>query len=60
MTQAQMISAITTALQTQDANGEFSNVILVIQALIISSLQTMGLPQLQNICTILNINTSGS
>jgi len=60
MTQEQIISAITTALQTADANGEFSNVVLVMQALIVQTLPNLSLTQLQQICTILNINTSGS
>ena len=60
MTNDEIIAAITTALQTQDVNGEYNNVILLIQASIINNLATMSPDQLAKICTILNINTSGS
>jgi len=60
MTNDQIIAAITTALQTQDVNGEYANVILLMQASIINSLGSMPPDQLANICTLLNINTSGS
>jgi len=59
MTQDQIIAAITAALQQQDANGEYSNVILLLQQMILNQLPLMQTDQLQNICTILNINTSG-
>ncbi len=58
MTQQQIIEAITAALQTQDSNGEYSNVVLLMQALMINNLSVMSDTQLQNICNILNINTS--
>ena len=60
MTQAQIIAAITQALQQQDASGEFSNVIFLMQQIIINQLQIMQMSQLQNIANILNINTSGN
>jgi hypothetical protein len=60
MTQDQIITAITTALQTSDSNGEFSNVILIMQNAIIQSLPNLSSDQLANMCTVLNINTSGS
>jgi hypothetical protein len=60
MTPDQMIAALTAALQATDANGEFSNVILLVQAQIIYSLQFASPDQLQALCAALNINTSGS
>ena len=60
MTQDQMVQAIITALQKADANGEFSNVILLIQAQLISWIPNASIDQLQSMCQTLNINTSGS
>jgi hypothetical protein len=60
MTNDQIIAAIATALQTQDVNGEYANVVLLMQASIINSLSSMSPDQLANICTLLSINTSGS
>ena len=58
MTQQQMIAAITSSLQTADSNGEFSNVILLLQAIIINGMPNYTITQLQTMCTVLNINTS--
>jgi hypothetical protein len=58
MTQDQMVQAIVTALQTADANGEFSNVVLLMQAQLISWVPNASVDQLQSMCQILNINTS--
>jgi hypothetical protein len=60
MTQAQIIAAITAALQQQDSNGEYSNVILVMQTILINQLQLMDAAHLQIIANALNINTSQS
>lgn len=60
MTNDQIISAITTSLNTPDANGEYSNVLLLVKQSIINNLNSMSPDQLQEICTVLNINTSGS
>jgi hypothetical protein len=60
MTQQDMINAITTALQTADANGEFNSVIIILQALLLINVQTMSIDKLQQICSILNINTGAS
>lgn len=60
MTNDQIISAITTSLNTPDANGEYSNVLLLVKQSIINNLSSMSPDQLQAICTVLNINTSGS
>lgn len=54
-----MITAITNALQVVDANGEFSNVTLILQAIVVNNLPNLLPIQLQNMCNILNINTSG-
>jgi hypothetical protein len=60
MTQEQIIAAITAALQQQDSNGEYSNVILVMQTILINQLQLMDAAHLQIIANALNINTSQS
>lgn len=58
MTQDQILAAIAAALQVQDANGEYSNVTLVMQALIIKSLPNLSQDQITNLCNLLGINTN--
>ncbi len=60
MTQAQILAAIAAALQQQDSNGEYSNVTLVMQALILKSLPNLSQDQITNLCTILNINPNSN
>jgi hypothetical protein len=57
MNQQDMINALTSALQQQDSNGQYYNVTLVLQTAIINSLPNLTITQLQNMCTILGINT---
>jgi len=54
MTVEQMIAAITASIQTQ------SNLILLLQSQITTSLGLMTSDQLQAICTILNIDTTAA
>jgi hypothetical protein len=54
MSQADMITAITNSIQTE------ANLILLLQSQIAASLSFMTQDQLQAICNVLNIDTSGS